>query len=105
MCFEYVSNGQEDRQFSSNTDENDQIPRRPRWCHIDETKDPNNNCICYIMQAAGQQGPKQTEDGAGFRPEIDYLEIRRADGTWGSDKPIYKVQTQCYNLQSSISKF
>ena len=74
MCFEYQS-GTEDRSFSNPT-ETGNIQKRPRVCSHDETKNDDNNCICYIIQAAGQSGPKQTPDGAGFRPEIDYLEVR-----------------------------
>ena len=73
MCFEYES-GTEDRAYSNPT-ESGNIQRRPRVCSHDETKNDDNNCICYIIQAAGQSGPKQTPDGAGFRPEIDYLEV------------------------------
>ena len=73
MCFEYES-GTEDRAYS-NPSESGNIQRRPRVCSHDETKNDDNNCICYIIQAAGQSGPKQTPDGAGFRPEIDYLEV------------------------------
>ena len=73
MCFEYES-GTEDRGYS-NPSESGNIQRRPRVCSHDETKNDDNNCICYIIQAAGQSGPKQTPDGAGFRPEIDYLEV------------------------------
>ena len=86
MCFEYEE-GEEDRSTSSSTSsKGSSIPKRPRFCPIDETNNPDNNCICYIIQASGQQGPKQTPDGAGFRPEIDYLEVRRADGTYGSQR-------------------
>ena len=87
MCFEYES-GTEDRAYS-NPSESGNIQRRPRVCSHDETKNDDNNCICYIIQAAGQSGPKQTPDGAGFRPEIDYLEVRRADGTFWSDRAFY----------------
>lgn len=73
MCFEY-SEGTEERSYSSSKDSG-AMPKRPRICDVDETKNDDNNCICYIIQAAGQSGPKQTPDGAGFRPEIDYLEV------------------------------
>ena len=102
MCFEYIESETEDRSSSSSS-QSGQMPRRPRSCHIDETKNQDNNCICYIIQAAGQQGPKQTADGAGFRPEIDYLEVRRADGTYGSDRAFYRdsVKEHCKNAQAT----
>ena len=87
MCFE-PADGQE----SVNTfrqGDNRQINRRPRPCTVDETNDPNNDCICYIVNVSGQSGLKQSPGGSGFRPEIDYLEIRRADGTYGSEKARY----------------
>jgi hypothetical protein len=75
-----------------------EIPRRPRVCSVDETNDPDNNCICFIINISGQSGLKQSEGGSGFRPEIDYLEIHRADGTYGSDKTKYKdVDEYCPN--------
>ena len=73
MCFEYTE-GTEERSYSSSKDSG-AMPKRPRVCDVDETKNDDNDCICYIIQAAGQSGPKQTPDGAGFRPEIDYLEV------------------------------
>ena len=92
MCFEY-QDGFESRSLSSPTaDENDMIPKRPRSCTIEETANDDNDCICYIIQASGQSGPKQTLDGAGFRPEIDYIEIRRADGTYGSERSKYAAE-------------
>ena len=106
MCFEYVSDGSTEDRSKSDRSSSDDIPRRPRWCSIDETKNSDNDCICYIIQASGQQGPKQTPDGAGFRPEIDYIEIRRADGTYGSErkrngKRIYQSQVDefCANAE------
>ena len=55
------------------------------------------------MKASGQSGPKQTKDGAGFRPEIDYLEVRRADGTFGSDRAFYRDQLaeHCPNAETT----
>ena len=73
MCFEF-QDGTENRKISSPKDSGF-IQKRPRICSNDETANDDNNCICYIIQAAGQSGPKQTTDGAGFRPEIDYLEV------------------------------
>ena len=70
---------------------------------------------------AGQSGPKQSESGSGFRPEVDFLEIRRADGTYGSKKPFYQdVAEWCpdakptypgvdpeieHNLESAVHNF
>ena len=90
MCFELASGTENTSRFRAG--ENKEIPQRPRPCSIDETNDPSNNCICYIVNVSGQSGLKQAPGGSGFRPEVDYLEVRRADGTWGSDKAIYKHQ-------------
>ena len=59
--------------------------------------------ITQHIKASGQSGPKQTVDGAGFRPEIDYLEVRRADGTFGSDKNFYhdSVTEHCPNAETT----
>ena len=76
MCFEWQA-GTEDRAHSA-PGKSGTIPKRPRICSNDETANDDNDCICYIIQAAGQSGPKQTPDGAGFRPEIDYLEVCRS---------------------------
>ena len=66
-------------------------------------------------------GPKQSEGGSGFRPEVDFLEIRRADGTFGSDLPFYSdIKEWCpdaeptypgidpeiqHNLESAVHDF
>jgi hypothetical protein len=90
MCFEPAAGTESVNAFRQG--DTRQIKKRPRPCTVDETNDPNNNCICYIVNVSGQSGLKQSPGGSGFRPEIDYLEIRRADGTWGSDKPIYETE-------------
>ena len=56
------------------------------------------------MKASGQSGPKQTQDGAGFRPEIDYLEVRRADGRYGSDLDFYvdSLAEHCPNAETTF---
>ena len=90
MCFEPASGTESVNAFRQG--DNRQITKRPRPCTVDETNDPSNNCICYIVNVSGQSGLKQSPGGSGFRPEIDYLEIRRADGTYGSDKAIYSAQ-------------
>ena len=88
LCFEPSSGTENINAFRRG--ESKQIPKRPRTCSVDETADPDNNCICYIINISGQSGLKQSPGGSGFRPEIDYLEIRRADGTFGSEKAIYQ---------------
>lgn len=39
-----------------------------------------------MFVVSGQMGPKALPFGQSFRPEIHYIEIRRADGTYGTDK-------------------
>ncbi|CBY31517.1 unnamed protein product [Oikopleura dioica] len=94
MCFE-PGTGTEDfsyvRRGSKKT-----IPRRPRVCSVEETKNQDNRCICFIMNISGQSGAKQTPGGAGFRPEIDYLEVPRADGTYGSEHESYADELKEY---------
>ena len=92
MCFEPSTGTENTNAFRKNDNRN--IQKRPRPCTVDETNDPSNNCICYIVNVSGQSGLKQSPGGSGFRPEIDYLEIRRADGTYGSDKAIYQDQDE-----------
>ena len=103
MCFE-PSTGRENYgyvQFGKDKD----IPRRPRACMIDETDGRSNDkCICYIVNVSGQSGKKQAADGSGFRPEMDYIEIPRADGKYGSDHPYYSeyVTEYCPNAEETF---
>ena len=34
------------------------IPRRPRVCNPNDTLEPSNDCICYLINISGQQGGK-----------------------------------------------
>ena len=89
MCFE-PSSGKEEYKFVNPHKPNKRIPRRPRSCMINETDGTKDEkCICYIINMSGQSGRKQEPQGSGFRPEIDYLEIPRADGKYGSDDEFY----------------
>ena len=102
MCFEPAS-GTEDLGYVRFGD-NRSIPRRPRFCNIDETDGTKDEkCICYIMNVSGQSGKKQAPNGSGFRPEIDYIEIPRADGKYGSDFATYanEVEEFCPNAEPS----
>ena len=96
LCFEY-SHGTEifEPEFFNEKNERKtgpgfEIPKRPRACTMDETANDDNNCICYLINISGQSGYKNQEGGSAFRPEVLYLEIRRADGTYGSDRSFYK---------------
>ena len=50
---------------------------------------------------SGQSGYKNQPNQSAFRTEVDYLEIRRADGTFGTDKEFYtsEVRETCPNAQ------
>ena len=48
MCFEYDDNVEQ-----RNGKEHQ---RRPRFCSVEETANSDNNCICYIVNVAGQSG-------------------------------------------------
>lgn len=48
MCFEYDDNVEQ-----RNGEEHQ---RRPRFCSVEETANSDNNCICYIVNVAGQSG-------------------------------------------------
>ena len=103
MCFE-PSTGTEDYGFVK-FGQNKEIQRRPRTCMIDETDgSKDEKCICYIVNVSGQSGKKQAAQGSGFRPEIDYLEIPRADGTYGSDNEFYSefVEEYCPNAKDTF---
>ena len=106
-CFEYAE-GEETYQEELHDHtgkcfwgESIQIPRRPRVCSMDETANPESNCICYLINISGQSGMKNQPNSSGFRPEVNYLEIRRADGTFGSERPFYKesVTESCPNAK------
>ena len=101
MCFEPVDGTEPVDAFRPNDDR--MIPQRPRICTVDETNEESNNCICYIINVSGQSGLKQADGGSGFRPEIDYLEVRRADGTWGSDKEKYATVLDEYCPEATES--
>ena len=109
LCFEYVGGtetySEEIYDSSANIvwGEPKTIPRRPRACTMEETEDSESNCICYLVNMSGQSGYKNQPGGTAFRPEVDYLEIRRADGTFGSDRPMYSDVTheKCPDAQKT----
>ena len=103
MCFE-PSSGTENYGYVR-FGENKQIQRRPKACMINDTDgSKDEKCICYIVNVSGQSGIKQAEGGSGFRPEIDYLEIPRADGKYGSDHPDFarEVAEYCPDAEATF---
>jgi len=110
LCFEYVEG------FETYQEEifdvtgkiawgpSKRMPKRPRACTMEETANPESNCICYLVNISGQSGYKNQPGGTAFRTEVDYLEIRRADGTFGSDRPMYSDVTdeKCPNAQKTF---
>ena len=50
----------------------------------------------------------QVQDGGiGFRTEVNYIEIPRADGTWGTDHPAYATEVEefCPNAEPEYPGF
>merc|ERR1719370_836057 len=83
------------------------VPRRPRVCSHEETDGGVNACACYILNIAGQNGYKVQDGGKGFRTEVNYIEIPRADGKWGTDHPAYakSIEEFCPNAEAEYPGF
>ena len=66
-----------------------------------------NACACYILNIAGQNGYKVQDGGKGFRTEVNYIEIPRADGKWGTDHPAYakSIEEFCPNAEAEYPGF
>lgn len=99
LCFEYVEGFETYQEEIIGPTGNiewgptQQVPKRPRACTMSETANPTSNCICYLVNISGQSGYKNQPNRTAFRTEVDYLEVRRADGTFGSDRPFYSEVT------------